>query len=160
MSNFSKHLLGIDSRLMPRYPCTVCSLLLSILGMAITLALFHALGKHPSRKHLLKRVVQNVGSIMCILFTITLSMPSDPGHFLSCNFLITSSTSWFLKFGTAWEAWGFEPATCALMLCCCTLSCAMWSWGRICGGGRLLFPLLLLRPTRPGGLVRWGLVAL
>ena len=98
--------------------------------MAITLASFHTLGKHPSRKHLLKRVVQNVGSILCILFTIAPSIPSGPGHFLSCSFLIISSISWSFNFGTAWEAGGFETAICALMIFCCALSCAVWSSGK------------------------------
>ena len=35
-----------------------------------------------------------------------------------------------MNFGTAREAGGFETATCALMLFCCTLSCAMWSSGK------------------------------
>jgi len=35
-----------------------------------------------------------------------------------------------LKFGTAWEAGGFETATCTLMLFCCALSCAVWLSGK------------------------------
>jgi len=71
-----------------------------------------------------------VGRILCILFTITPSFPSNPGHFLSYRFFITSSTSWFLKFGTAWEAGGSDPDTCALMFFFCTVSCAMRSSGK------------------------------
>ena len=98
--------------------------------MAITLALFHTSGKHRSRRHLLSSVVQNVGRVLCILFTITPSIPLGPGHFLSCRWLIVSSTSWYLKFGTAWEAGSSVPDTYSLMFLCCAPSCAMGSSGK------------------------------
>ena len=90
--------------------------------MAIALAVFHTLGKRPISKHLFMSVYQNEGRILCILFTITPSIPSGPGHFLSSSFLMTSFTSRGRKFGTAWESGGFVPATCTLMFLCCVLS--------------------------------------
>ena len=71
---------------------TVWSLVLSVFGMGITLPFFHTLGKHSSLKHLLKSVDQNVGRILCSLFTVVPSFPSGPGHFLSCRFSITSTS--------------------------------------------------------------------
>lgn len=63
-------------------------------------------------------------------FTITPSIPSGPGLFLFCRFLVTSSTLWFLKFGAAWEAGVSDPDTCVLMFFCCTQLCATGSSGR------------------------------
>ena len=127
VTNFSRHFPGIDNRLMPRYPFTEWSLVLSDLGMVITLAFFHSFGKHPSSKHFLKSEIQNLGKDLCIRFTMMPSIPSGPGHLLSSRFLLTSSTSCSVKFSSIWESGGLSSIICVPMFLCFPLSCAVES---------------------------------
>ena len=125
ITNFSKHFPRIDKRLIQRYPCTEWSLVLSDSGMGITLAFFHFFGKQPSRKHLSKSDIQKVGRLLCSRFTMTPSIPSRPGHFLSSILFINFSTSCFVKIGSVWESGDPSSSICALMFPCCLLSCAV-----------------------------------
>jgi len=115
---------------MPRYSCTAWSLVLSDLGMAVTLAFFHSFGKQRSTRHLLKSYIQNLGKHLCSLFTMMPSIPSGSGHFLSSRFIITSSTSRSVKFRSSWVSGGPSSAVCALMFLCFPLSCAVESSGK------------------------------
>jgi len=126
----NRHFPGIDSRLIPPYPCTEWSLVLSDLGMAVNLASSHTFRRQPSRKHLLKSNSQKVGKLLSSRFTMIPSMSSGPGHFLSSRFLMTSSTSCFEKFGSVWESGGPSSNVWALMFLCWALSWAVMSLGK------------------------------
>jgi hypothetical protein len=58
------------------------------------------------------------------------SIPSAPGHLLLPRFLITSSTSCSVKFGSSCVSGGPCSAVCALMFLYFTLSCAVESLGK------------------------------
>ena len=98
--------------------------------MAIILAFFHSFGKQVRTRHLLESDIQNLGKHLCRLFTMMPSIPSVPWHLLSSRFLVTSSPSCSVKFGSSWRSGGPGSAVCALIFLCFPLSCAVESSGK------------------------------
>ena len=86
-NNFS----GMANRLIPRQPATEWTFVLSDLGTTTIFACFHLVGKHPSRRHLLKSDSNNVGWILWSHVTMVQTIPSGPGLLFSFIWLITSS---------------------------------------------------------------------
>jgi hypothetical protein len=98
--------------------------------MARTLADFHCFGKHPSWRHLLNSSIQNFGNILWILFTMLPSIPSGPGHLFTLRFLMISSASWSVKFGSSCRLEVVASDASFLMFRCCSSSSAGSSSGK------------------------------
>lgn len=129
VTSFSRHLPGIDSRLIPLYLLVWQSLLLSAFGIARIPAVFHTFGNWPRWRHLLKIVSQKVGEISWRRLTITLSIPSVPGH-LSFRLDIVSSTSWCSKSGSTCVVGALSSEVRVLMSWCSALSSSGGSSGK------------------------------
>ncbi len=100
---FSKHYPSKGSRLIGQLALSLPSVWPG-LGISLTKAIFHSVGKCPIARHRLKRVMRRAGITAWILVMIGALKPSCPGAFLGLKDEMTDESSSVVNWGLSVES--------------------------------------------------------